>query len=325
MAVKRNARHEAAATLGPGWQPLVLEPSPPADLSEPYKSDDPVHPDPSFEGGADATVVSPVVNVTTPNTISWTDLVVEKPDLAQFASERWLAAWMRLTPLPPMFQSTRDSLHQVAAYLLSPARRAATGKIGLRHCLEGFGTPFYLDGEADDAADTQIRIEGVDLVHQRGDQVDSVEISSLAECGQFLGMSPDTEWTSNINFASGVDLERYLPHDLASAGALAGLFGFAFSVLEELRADPESDQANRPQIWPERFDAAPGDTTGPNQEPYLYVSPWYTNELQDEFWNATSFPGAQLSYSDLINSSDQRDRALSFFTAGRMLIGSRQT
>ena len=340
MAVKRNARNEAAATLGPGWQPLVLEPSPPADLSDPYKADDPVEPDPAFDGGADATVVTPLAETRMANTISWSELVANKPELAHFAAERWLAAWFRLAPLPSTFNVTRNALHQVAAYLVSPARRVATGKIGLRHCLEGFGTPFYVEGEGADAKTVQIRVEGTELVRQHDDTVDSIQISTLGACGRFLEMEVDREWTTSDNIASAEDLEHPLTPDPEGAKSLAALFGFAFSVLEELRADSDSDQSNRPQIWPERFDAAievgseadhlragfgvsPGDSVGPNQQPYLYVSPWYTGDLSDDFWNATSFSGAQLTYSDLITASDQRDRALSFFTSGRDLLAKR--
>ncbi len=87
-------------------------------------------------------------------------------------------------------------------------------------------------------------------------------------------------------------------------------FGFAYSVLEELRARATRRAApSRVQLWPEHFDAAlelgdeaagaraaygcsPGDEHHP--EPYLYVAPW-TARPTGELWNAQGFPGAELA------------------------------
>jgi hypothetical protein len=81
------------------------------------------------------------------------------------------------------------------------------------------------------------------------------------------------------------------------------------------------------QLWPEHFDIAvvlgsedagaratyglsPGDERHP--EPYLYVTPWVA-QPSGELWQATAFPGAELSYADLIAAPDQRAAALEFF------------
>jgi hypothetical protein len=78
------------------------------------------------------------------------------------------------------------------------------------------------------------------------------------------------------------------------------------------------------QLWPEHFDiafelgsnaaranfgASPGDDE--HDEPYLYVGPW-TAEVSGELWNATSFTGAELRYSELLRTEDQRRAALDF-------------
>jgi len=107
-------------------------------------------------------------------------------------------------------------------------------------------------------------------------------------------------------------------------------FGFVTSVLEQLRAEsPEDWEPSRVQLWPEHFDVAveigseqaesrtalggsPGDETHP--EPYLYVAPW-TARPEGELWQASGFPGAELSYAELLAAPDQRALALEFFRA----------
>jgi hypothetical protein len=99
-------------------------------------------------------------------------------------------------------------------------------------------------------------------------------------------------------------------------------------VLEQLRAEALPEwEPSRVQLWPEHFDVAveigneqaelraalggsPGDDTHP--EPYLYVAPW-TAPPEGELWQAVGFPGAELSYAELLAAPDQRAAALEFF------------
>ena len=88
-----------------------------------------------------------------------------------------------------------------------------------------------------------------------------------------------------------VELDREpLDVDPAAAAFLGDWYGFAASVLEELRASAATDvDRSRVQLWPEHFDLAvelgseaagapaayglsPGDDD--HAEPYLYVAPW---------------------------------------------------
>jgi hypothetical protein len=101
-------------------------------------------------------------------------------------------------------------------------------------------------------------------------------------------------------------------------------FGFATSVLEQLRAEAPPEWApSRVQLWPEHFDAAvelaalgttlggsPGDELHP--EPYLYVTLWEPHP-GGELWNATGFSGAELPYAELLAAPDPREAALQFF------------
>jgi hypothetical protein len=122
--------------------------------------------------------------------------------------------------------------------------------------------------------------------------------------------------------------EPPLTIDVAAADALGELYGFATSVLEELRYGADSGlEPSRVQLWPEHFDVSvelgsesagqragygvsPGD--GEHAQPYLYVVPWGKVPAGDR-WRATAFNGAELGYEQLLAADDQRATALEFF------------
>jgi hypothetical protein len=278
-----NPRAEAEDKLGGDYEARVLEPSPPA-IGPPGYSDDPVAPGEVPEG---RDLVSPVQNW---GDLTWEDIVEQEPDLGPWCAERWLAAWRRLKPLPATFVETRAALHDVAEAVVAPARKPEN-EISLRYTHGGFGTPFFDEG----GTDCQVRIEGSELVRQRGSE----------------------------------ETREAMPRevDAAAAEALGALYGFACSVLEQMRADEAEADSSLVRIWPEHFDIAvelgddaagkrvnlglsPGDDD--HDEPYLYVSPWNTALASGELWNATGFPGAELRYSELLAADDQRRTALGF-------------
>ncbi len=334
MVTPHDPRSEARSLLGDGSEAVVLEPSPPAVAVEPF-ADDPLAP---AQGGAVGDVVLPFAEASGPAT-TWQQVVADRPDLALFAEANWLGPWPRLEPLPDTFAATRLSLHRIGAYVLSPARRRANGKIGLRYTRDGFGTPFFVD-PADGATSMQVRAAGTDVVVQRGDAVDTIPITTLNAVAAALGTVPDVEWASQFDIPGPGGLDDELPVDAAAAQALARWYGLATSVLEELRADDASVDASNPQLWPEHFDPAievgadaakhrasfgfsPGDAEGGEAEPYVYVGPWYPESRGDDpFWNATSFPGGMLRYRDLLAADDQRATALAFLRRGRELLAT---
>jgi hypothetical protein len=303
-----NPREEAFARLGGRYEVRVLEPSPPAVTEPPWFADDPSERGVVPRGRE---LVSPV----TTGDLLWDDLAREDADLASWCSERWLGAYRRLAPAPPTLVETRLALHRLAEHAMSPARRRASSKIALRYTRGGFGTPFF-------GSDAQLRVEGGELVVQAGGGERRGAISTLRDAVELIG--PEL---------AGDDSElddAPLPVDPRASRFLGDWYGFAASVLEQLRAEarPELD-ASRVQLWPEHFDiatelgseaggqragygASPGDDDHP--EPYLSVVPW-TASPEGDLWQAASFSGAEQSYPELLEAGDQRAAALGFFRA----------
>jgi hypothetical protein len=322
-SVARDPRAEAQDLAGGGLEARVLEPSPPAVREEPWHADDPAAPGEVPPGRR---LLSPVPG----GDLTWDDWLAVNPWHSGWAAARWLGARPRLRRPGPAHAATRLTLHRVAAYAVSPARRRANGKIGLRFTLGGFGTPFF-------GADEQVRVEGDRLVHQRGGEAGSEPITTLAAASAFaFGGPPDLEWAAQFDIPPAGDLEAPLEVDPAAAADLADWYGFAWSALEELRTDPASSEAGRVQLWPEHFDAAielladdrraaygasPGDAAVP--EPYVYVVPWDSARAGgDGFWNADSFRGAILPLEDFLAAPDQRAAVLDFWRWGRDLLSS---
>lgn len=308
----RHPRREADERLGGRYDARVLEPSPPAVAEPPYLADDPV----AVEPRDGRPVVSPVAG----GDVRWAELAADDATLAEWCAARWLAAHRRLEPPPAALPETRRALHVLAERVLSPARqRVAGGKIGLRWTLGGFGTPFF-------GADVQLRVEGDVLVRQDGERERREGISTLGAAAELAGVELD-----------GADAARPVAVDAATSRWLGDLYGFAVSVLEELRADPPAagDDPSRVQLWPEHFDMSveigdaragrratfglsPGDEA--HAEPYVYVAPWAAPAPDPARWNAAGFPGAELPLAGLLAASDQRGRALAFLRERRAAL-----
>jgi hypothetical protein len=286
-------------------EPRVLEPSPPAVVDGEWFADDPT------AGG----------------NVDWGQWVDEHSEHRAWARERWLAAFGRIGQAPPAYNDTRLAFHRLAVYVISPARQRANGRMALRWTLGGIGTPFF-------GADEQVRIQGRDLVRQRGEQAWTEPITTLDGAAAFvLDGPPDGSWAKTFDVPAAGAIGEELRVDADGARFLADWYGFAWSLLEELRADPECDKPSRVQLWPEHFDAAfecpladrrttfgasPGDAS--SDAPYLYVLPPGSSDPSGELWNSTSFDGAVLPLGDLVDVVDQRATALEFFRARRMAL-----
>jgi len=314
-----NPRAEAQERAGEAHDARVLEPSPPTVREGPWFADDPVARD-----GAARPVVSPVST----GDRSWASLADGDPGLQAWCRERWLGPYPALAAVPGGLVATREGLHAVAERVVARARERANGKFGLRWVRGGFGTPFF-------GADVQVAVRGATLQVVRGDEITSTPLTSLAAAVEALGdltAEPAAEPAAEpvAGEAPAALSGEPLAIDETAARFVGEWFGFAYSVLEELRARATQQHApSRVQIWPEHFDAAlelgdeaagaraaygcsPGDETHP--EPYIYVAPW-TAPPAGELWQAEGFDGAELGYAALLEADDPRALALEFFTA----------
>jgi hypothetical protein len=144
------------------------------------------------------------------------------------------------------------------------------------------------------------------------------EIALAATPGGFG--TPVFEWEGSLQQVrvegAALVYERREPLDVdpEAAAALADWYAFGDQVLRALGGEPI--------LWPEHFDIAieldevnygfsPGDEQ--HAEPYAYVGPW-TAPPAGPLWNATGFPGAELTYAELLAAPDPHAAALEFFT-----------
>ena len=236
---------------------------------------------------------------------------------------------MTLKQLPSGLAETRNSLHQLAFFVLSPARYKAMGRMGLRHTPGGFGTPEF-DGRV-------ARIEGDQLVHEQDGNVATQVITTIREAAEFFGNDYQVEWFADFHdplTASDPDAQLSVSQDASLA--IGAWFEFGFDVLNELRTHGlEGDDVSEVQLWPEHLDSAtelgdyekaqrasfgasPGD--GLNPEPYLYVASWSDIDRSNTYWNSTSFNGSSLAYSGLLASDDPKGMALEFLLEGYRVL-----
>jgi hypothetical protein len=320
MAAARDARAEAQQIVGDDFAARVLEPSPPAVRDGEWFADDPV--------AADVPPGRPVVSPVPGTDLTWDEWLRDHPDHEEWAAARWLRAHRRLPHPPAALVETRLALHRLAVYVVSPARRRANGKIALRWTFRGFGTPFFDDDE-------QVRVAGMNLVRQRGGTTQVAPMRTLKEAAALaLDGPPDSAWAESFDVPPASDPDDELRIDDAAAAFLGDWYGFAWSVLEELRADRESIETTRVQLWPEHFDAAfdccPGDrraTFGASpgdaaiELPYLYVLPAnFENAPRSDCWSAETFNGGVLPLMELVDAPDQRAATLTFFRRCRDVL-----
>lgn len=232
----------------------------------------------------------------------------------------------RLRPLPATYRPTRDGLHLLAAHVLAPARKAATGRIGLRVTPGGFGTPPFGDGE-------RLQVNGATLRRERDGHTETAAITSLSAAAALAGVTLSEDPGIGSDPPPLGDPDATLPVDAAASEALASWYGFSAAVLEDFRAELNAagHACSELQLWPEHFDlgcsaegvnfgSSPGD--GQVAAPYLYVGPWNTDGLPaGDFWNAAF--GAVLPYDLLLAAEDQAGTARAFFRRGAALAEKR--
>ena len=216
-------------------------------------------------------------------------------------------------------------MHALAEHVVAPARYHADGRIGLTTTPGGFGTPVYREGE-------RVRVDGVELVHERPGTSTRVGITTLAAAAQFVGIplgAPREVYTPKTDIAADSPLSVRAD----AARALAAWYAFGAAALDELREAYGAHMPSAATIWPEHFDLAcelgdadnltranygvsPGDDA--IDQPYLYVGPWdasrRTGVLGTRPW------GAAVTYDELLAAGDARRRATEFYFEGAALL-----
>jgi hypothetical protein len=212
-------------------------------------------------------------------------------------------------------------MHRLAEDVIKPAREQTSGEWTLVPTPGGFGTPVFGD-------DSQVRVEGVELIVREGGAERRAPIASLAAAAEAIGPGLLPEGLRGLGSDPlGVDPD--------AAEALAAAYAVAEEALERLAGEAgERDAPTAPTLWPEHFDIAiemgeeeagrranyglsPGDLD--HEQPYFYVGPW-TARPTGELWNATGFPGAEISYGELAAGGDPVAAAVEFSRARKSAL-----
>lgn len=230
-----------------------------------------------------------------------------------------------LEPLPESFIAARDGMHALAEHVLAPARFRADGNIGLVPTTGGFGTPTFGDGE-------RVRVEAIELVHERPGTTTRVGLTTLGTAAQFVGVElgvPTGVYTTST--PSAPDLSIALDAD--AARVLAAWIAFADSLLADLCETYAAHDHTGRTLWPEHFDlacelgdadagtranygASPGDEG--IAEPYLYVGP---RDAGHRTGKLAAYPfGAAITYSELNAATDAKGAGMDFFLEGAALL-----
>ena len=212
-----------------------------------------------------------------------------------------------------LLPTTRDAWHRLAEHVLSAARYAGTGRIGLVPAPGGFATPvFGLDA----------RVLAVDLdefVVTRDGQQRRTRIATVAQVADFAGITPGAP-EQVYRPATPLEPDAPLRIDRPAAQLLADWYQLGAQALAAFAATVPGDEPTGAQLWPEHFDlgisasrvnygASPGDVHV--AEPYLYVGPHDGPPAADEFWNAPF--GAVLRHHEV----SLVEAAIEFFHHGR--------
>jgi hypothetical protein len=228
-----------------------------------------------------------------------------------------------LRPLPAAYVTTRDALHRLAVYVISPAQRAVNGEIIMRPAPDGFSTFEFGGGRVIGVRRDRLVIDGMEH-----------PITSLRGAAELAGIDVDVAQQEQFDVPPHGDLDERLNVDADAAAALGEWYGFAAEAVEALRGEAEAgDDATIVRIWPEHFDAAidmgdggrkrratygasPGDRH--HAEPYLYASPW--EGRIDGFFDDPEFKGAALLRSQLEGVTDPLRAAVDFLREARMRV-----
>ena len=230
-----------------------------------------------------------------------------------------------LEPLPDTFVAARDGLHALAEHVIAPARYRADGHIGLVPTPGGFGTPTF--GE-----EQHVRVDGVELVHDRPGTSTRVRITTIGAAAQFIGIPPGAP-ADVYKPATPCTPDAPLEVDADSARVLEAWIALGDSLLADLRETYAAYDSTPATLWPEHFDlacelgdaaagtrATYGASSGDDNisQPYLYVGPFdakrRTGRLGTHPW------GSAITYDELAGAGDSKGKAADFLLDGAALL-----
>lgn len=236
-----------------------------------------------------------------------------------------------LAELPDGYLASVEDYHRLAYAVVGEARRAATGRFGLRSLSQGFGTPVFevTMGRAGEM-ECQVWVDGDELFATEGGSGRSAHITTLAAAAKFAGVEPGTEAREHDSPELG-DVDRWLRVSPEMGAHLAAWFRLGKQALEQLHELPGAAEPDEIQLWPGHFDIAtaigdaeagsratyglsPGDAAHPF--PYAYVGPWGDVDRSDPYWNDAAFGGASLPYAEIIAAPDLASAVFEFLYAG---------
>ncbi len=215
---------------------------------------------------------------------------------------------------------TRDAWHRLAEQVLSAARYAATGRIGLVPAPGGFATPPFVSPQfGPPGAEQQLAVDLDELVVTRNGQQRRTRIVTVAQAAEFAGVTPGAP-EQVYPPATPREPDAPLRIDRQAAQVLADWYQLGWRALAAFAAAVPEDEPSSAQLWPEHFDlglsaaginygVSPGD--GHIAVPYLYVGPHGGPPGADEFWNAPF--GAVLRHHEVPGI----EAAVAFFQHGR--------
>lgn len=215
--------------------------------------------------------------------------------------------------VPDALPATRDAWHRLAEHVLSAARHAVTGRIGLVPAPGGFATPAFGPDSTVFAVDLD------EFVVSRHGQQRRTRIATVAQVADFAGITPGAP-EQVYRPATPLDPDTLLRIDRQAAQVLADWYQLGSQALAGFAAAVPDDEPTGAQLWPEHFDlgvtaarvnygVSPGDVH--IAEPYLYVGPFDGPPAADDFWNV-SF-GAVLRHHEVTSVK----AAVDFFHHGR--------
>jgi hypothetical protein len=208
---------------------------------------------------------------------------------------------------------TRAALHRLAEHVVSPARHAETGRIGLRPHPGGLRTPAF------GKHDRIVAVELDELVVRDSEGVRRTTVTTLRDAGAFVGVRPGAP-ADVYPPATECDLDAPLVLDRDAMRLIADWYVLGADALDRLASEAVAEQPSECQLWPEHLDLAitmgavnygfsPGDQE--TDEPYVYVGPHAGPPRRDEFWNSAI--GAIRTARHVLSTAD----ALAFFHQAR--------